>query len=105
MDVNKNFEVFSNNAVAIAFCIKKNNVGRDFSKSTSVTIIAKRPGSTRTIFSVLGAGDAVGNLNFSLLAANLTFPGVYLYQIQEVTAGADPVTIHEGIVTIIETIV
>ena len=104
MDVNKNFEVWTGNAVAIAFCIKKNNVGRDFSKSTSVTIVAKRPGSSRTIFSVIGAGDADGNLNFSLLAANLTFPGVYIYQIKEVTAGADPVTIHQGIVTIKETI-
>lgn len=91
-----NFEVTKGTAEPILMTFEEDGDAIDFSKDQNVKLLVTRRDADTLLFTNTGTGDSVGNVTFSLLATELSIPGLYDYQVQRLTAGGDLRMIREA---------
>ena len=95
-----NFEVTKGTTEPILMTFEEDGTAIDFSKDISVKMLVIRKDADTLLFTNTGVGDSLGNVTFSLTAAQLSKPGLFDYQVQRLTAGSDLRVIREAEVRI-----
>ncbi len=95
-----NFEVWKGAAEPILMTFEEDGDAIDFSKDQNVKMLVTRKDADTLLFTNTGLADSLGNVTFSLTAAQLSKPGLFDYQVQRLTQGGDLRVIREAEVRI-----
>ena len=91
-----NFEVWEGSAEPILMTFEEDGTAIDFSKDQNVKMLVTRKDADTLLFTNTGLADSLGNVTFSLTAANLSKAGLFDYQVQRLTQGGDLRVIREA---------
>jgi len=95
-----NFEVTKGTTEPILMTFEEDGDAIDFSKDQNVKMLVTRKDADTLLFTNTGNADSLGNVTFSLTAAELSKPGLFDYQVQRLTQGGDLRVIREAEVRI-----